>query len=65
MSAVRAFLAAHFILLPTLAAADSHGQGARQYRNGPFNEFDLIAIGVVLAVVMIVLGVRALKRRRS
>lgn len=65
MSTVRAVLAAKFTLLPVLAAADSHGQGVSQFRNGPFNEFDLKAIGIALVVVMIVLGFRALKRRRS
>ena len=65
MFTVRAVLAANFTLLPALAIADSHDQGVSQYRNGPFNEFDLKAIGIALVVVMIVLGFRALKRRRS
>ena len=52
-------------LLPAIAAADSHGQTVSQYRDGPFGEFDLKAIGIVLVVVMIVLGIRAVKRRRS
>ena len=52
-------------LTAEIAAADSHGQGVSQYRNGPFNEFDLKAIGIALVVVMIVLGIRAVKRRRT
>jgi hypothetical protein len=52
-------------LTPGIAAADAHGQGASQFRNGPFNEFDLKAIGIALVVVMVILGIRALKRRRS
>ena len=63
--AARGIVAALFVLSPAIAAADSHGQGVSQYRNGPFNEFDLKAIGIALVVVMIVLGIRAVIRRRS
>jgi len=48
---------------PAIAAADGHGQGVSQYGNGPFNEFDLKAIGIALVVVMAILGARALKGR--
>ena len=65
MPAARVLFAAVFTLSPGIAGADSHGQGVSQYRNGPFDEFDLTAIGIVLVGVMIVLGVRALVRRRS
>ena len=64
MTAALITLAAFIVLLPAIAAADSHGQGVSQYRNGPFNEFDLKAIGIALVVVMIVVGIRAVKRRR-
>ncbi len=65
MPAVRALLATLCALSPAIAAADSRGQGVSQYRNGPFNEFDLKAIGITLVVVMIILGIRAVRRRRS
>ncbi len=64
MPAVQIAIAALFALLPAVAAAEGHGEGVSQYRNGPFNEFDLTAIGVTLVVVMIVLGVRAVKGGR-
>jgi hypothetical protein len=66
---VRSLLAALYALSPAITAADTHGQGASQYRNGPFNEFDLMAIGIALAVVLVVfgirLGIRAVRRGRS
>ncbi len=65
MPAVRAILAAAFALRPAFVAANSHGQGVSQHRNGPFNEFDLKAIGIVLVVVMVILAIRAVQRRRS
>jgi hypothetical protein len=65
MSAAHIALAAILAMTPGLAAADSHGQGVSQYRNGPFSEFDLKAIGIALVVAMIVLGIRAVRRRRS
>ncbi len=65
MQAARIILATMVVLSPAIAAADHHGPGVSQNRNGPFNEFDLKAIGVALVVVMIVLGIRALKRWRS
>ncbi len=65
MLATRVLLSTLVILAPGFAVAGSHGQGVSQYRNGPFNEFDLKAIGVALVVVMIVLGIRAVKRWRS
>jgi hypothetical protein len=65
MPAIRFHLATLLALAPAIAAADNHGQGVSQYRNGPFNEFDLTAIGAVLVVVMVILGIRAVIRRRS
>ena len=65
MPATRFLLAALFALSPGIAAADGHDQGVSQYRNGPFNEFDLTVIGIALVVVMVIFGIRALKRRRS
>ena len=65
MLATRFALATLVVLSPGFAVAGSHGQGVSQYRNGPFNEFDLKAIGIALVIVMIILGIRALKRRRS
>ncbi len=65
MIATRIALAAVFALSPAIADAVYHdGQGVSQYRNGPFGEFDLTVIGIVLVVVMVILGIRALKRRR-
>ena len=65
MTATRIALAAVFALAPTVTGAHYHdGQGVSQYRNGPFGEFDLTVIGIVLVVVMVILGIRALKRRR-
>lgn len=64
MPIARIQLAALFALSPAIAGADAHGQGVSQYRNGPFNEFDLKAIGIALVVVMVILGIRAVKRRR-
>jgi len=65
MLAARAFLVAVFVLSSAIAAEAGHSQGVSQYRNSPFGEFDLTAIGVVLVAVMIVLGVRALTPRRQ
>lgn len=42
-----------------------NGEEVSQYRNAPFSDFDLTAIGIVLVVVMVVLGFRALARRRK
>jgi len=65
MPFARTALAVLAAVSPAIASADSHGQGVSQYRNGPFNEFDLKAIGITLVVVMIILGIRAVRRRRS
>ena len=65
MPAARIAVATLLALSPAIAAADAHGQGVSQYRNGPFNEFDLKAIGIALVVVMVILGIRAVKRGRS
>ncbi len=42
-----------------------NGEGLSQFRNVPFSDFDLTAIGIALVVVMVVLGFRALARRRK
>ena len=65
MIATRLVLAILVALTPAIAAADSHDQGVSQNHNGPFNEFDLKVIGIALVAVMIIHGIRALKRRRS
>ncbi len=66
MTATRFTLAVFVALSPAVAGAVYHdGQGVSQYRNGPFGEFDLTAIGVALVVVMVILGIRAVIRRRS
>ena len=64
MPAARIAVVTLVALSPAFADADSHGQGVSQYRNGPFGEFDLTAIGIALVVVMIILGIRAVIRRR-
>ncbi len=63
MPIARIQLTTLFAVFPAIAGADAHGHGVSQYRNGPFNEFDLKAIGIALVIVMIILGIRALKRR--
>ena len=65
MSAARLLPVVLLALSPSIVAADSHHPGLSQYRNGPFSEFDLTAIGIALVIVMIVLGIRAMKRKRS
>lgn len=65
MLAIRALLTAIFALIPAISVARIHGQGVSRFRNGPFNDFDLKAIGVVLVVVMVIVGIRAVQRRRS
>ena len=61
MPTARTFLIIAFVL--SLPAA-GHGQDLSQYRTAPFSDFDLTAIGIALVIVMIVLGFRALRRRR-
>ena len=66
MIAARIAVTAVFALSPTDAGAAHHeGQGVSQHRNGPFGEFDLTVIGIALIVVMVILGIRAVIRRRS
>lgn len=63
MHPVRTFLLAVLILFQPLAAL-AQGEGMSQYRTAPFGEFDLTAIGIALVIVMVILGFRALTRRR-
>ena len=66
MIAARIAHAAVFSLSPAIAGAFFHGpgQGVSQHRNVPFGEFDLTVIGIALIVVMVILGIRAVIRRR-
>ena len=60
MHALLTFLVVIFVLSPAIAA----GQSVTQDRTIPFGEFDLTVIGIALVAVLIVLGIRAAKRRR-
>ena len=66
MTATRFTLAVFVALSPATVAGKvfDDRQGVSQYRNGPFGEFDLAAIGIALIIVMVILGIRAVIRRR-
>ncbi|MCP4385580.1 MAG: hypothetical protein GY798_29930 [Hyphomicrobiales bacterium] len=65
MPTVRDVLITVLALLTPGTAIAQDGQGVSQYRHLPFSGFDLTAIGIVLVIVMVVLGLRALARRRG